>query len=114
MCVGVCVCLLTISTHSDEDAVRMANDSKYALAGSVFSNSRDRAFKIARQIRGGTVLVNDFGIAYLCQELPFGGVGFSGFGKFNGPEGLRECCDQKVATALIPQQQSVEPLTLEP
>jgi delta 1-pyrroline-5-carboxylate dehydrogenase len=88
--------MLIIKTHSDEEAVRMANDSKYALAGSVFSNSRDRAFKIARQIQGGTVLVNDFGIAYLCQELPFGGVGFSGFGKFNGPEGLRECCNQKV------------------
>jgi acyl-CoA reductase-like NAD-dependent aldehyde dehydrogenase len=88
--------MLIIKTRSDEDAVRMANDSKYALAGSVFSNSRDRAFKIARQIQGGTVLVNDFGIAYLCQELPFGGVGFSGFGKFNGPEGLRECCNQKV------------------
>jgi hypothetical protein len=69
---------------------------RYALAGSVFSKSRDRAFSIARRVQGGTVLVNDFGIAYLCQELPFGGVGFSGFGKFNGPEGLRECCNQKV------------------
>jgi hypothetical protein len=88
---------------------------RYALAGSVFSKSRDRAFAIARRVQGGTVLVNDFGagllippfpavnycnivtgIAYLCQELPFGGVGFSGFGKFNGPEGLRECCNQKV------------------
>ncbi len=88
--------MLIIKTNSDDDAVRMANDSKYALAGSVFSSSRDRAFKIARQVQGGTVLVNDFGIAYLCQELPFGGVGFSGFGKFNGPEGLRECCNQKV------------------
>jgi acyl-CoA reductase-like NAD-dependent aldehyde dehydrogenase len=88
--------MLIIKTHSDEQALQLANDSKYALAGSVFSQSRDRAFRIARQVQGGTVLVNDFGIAYLCQELPFGGVGFSGFGKFNGPEGLRECCNQKV------------------
>jgi acyl-CoA reductase-like NAD-dependent aldehyde dehydrogenase len=114
--------MLVIKTHSDDEAVKLANDSKcgntlpalrfcnivipalrfcnivrrYALAGSVFSKSRDRAFSIARRVQGGTVLVNDFGIAYLCQELPFGGVGFSGFGKFNGPEGLRECCNQKV------------------
>ena len=40
---------------------------RYALAGSVFSKSRDRAFSIARRVQGGTVLVNDFGIAYLCQ-----------------------------------------------
>lgn len=88
--------MLVIKTRNDDEAVAMANDSKYALAGSVFSKSRDRAFNIARKVQGGTVLVNDFGIAYLCQELPFGGVGFSGFGKFNGAEGLRECCNQKV------------------
>jgi acyl-CoA reductase-like NAD-dependent aldehyde dehydrogenase len=63
--------MLIIKTTSDDQAVLLANDSRYQLAGSVFSNSRDRAFSIARRVQGGTVLVNDFGIAYLCQVQPF-------------------------------------------
>jgi hypothetical protein len=40
----------------------------------------------------GMTVVNDYGVAYICQSLPFGGVRVSGFGRINGREGLRECC----------------------
>lgn len=88
--------MLIFRTQSDDEAVELANNCKYALAGCVFSRSLSRAEAIAKRVQGGTIIVNDFGIAYLCNELPFGGVGFSGFGKFNGKEGLRESCNQKV------------------
>ena len=39
--------------------------------------------------------INDFGVNYLVQALPFGGIKFSGFDRFAGPEGLRACCLMK-------------------
>ncbi|XP_027338773.1 aldehyde dehydrogenase 22A1 isoform X2 [Abrus precatorius] len=77
---------------SDEEAVRLANDSKYGLGSAVFSGSQSRAREIASKIHCGVVAVNDFAATYMCQSLPFGGVKHSGFGRFGGVEGLRACC----------------------
>ncbi|KAK7264706.1 hypothetical protein RJT34_32316 [Clitoria ternatea] len=77
---------------SDEEAIRLANDSKYGLGCAVFSGSQSRAREIASQIHSGAVAVNDFAVSYMCQSLPFGGVKHSGFGRFGGIEGLRACC----------------------
>ncbi|KAG4946231.1 hypothetical protein JHK87_042238 [Glycine soja] len=77
---------------SDEEVVRLANDSKYGLGCNVFSGSQSRAREIASQIHCGLAAVNDFAATYMCQSLPFGGVKNSGFGRFGGVEGLRACC----------------------
>ncbi|XP_027333464.1 aldehyde dehydrogenase 22A1-like isoform X2 [Abrus precatorius] len=77
---------------SDEEVVRLANDSKYGLGCAVFSGSQSRAREIASQIHTGVAAVNDFAATYMCQSLPFGGVKHSGFGRFGGAEGLRACC----------------------
>ncbi|KAF7145078.1 hypothetical protein RHSIM_Rhsim04G0235300 [Rhododendron simsii] len=77
---------------SDEEAVKLANDSKYGLGCAVFSGSQRRAKKIASQIVCGVAAINDFASNYMCQSLPFGGVKESGFGRFAGIEGLRACC----------------------
>ncbi|KAE9601496.1 hypothetical protein Lal_00040568 [Lupinus albus] len=77
---------------SDEEAVKLANDSKYGLGCAVFSGSQSRAREIASQIHCGVAAVNDFAASYMCQSLPFGGVKHSGFGRFGGVEGLRACC----------------------
>ncbi|KAL4643123.1 hypothetical protein ACB092_02G071000 [Castanea dentata] len=77
---------------TDEEAVKLANDSRYGLGCAVFSGSQRRARKIASQIHCGVVAINDFASNYLCQSLPFGGVKDSGFGRFAGVEGLRACC----------------------
>ena len=82
--------MLIMRFESDEDAVQMANDTKYGLSCSVFSASPTRANRIAGSIHSGMCVVNDYGITYTMQGLPFGGVKISGFGRFNGPEGLRE------------------------
>ncbi|KAG6764072.1 hypothetical protein POTOM_031529 [Populus tomentosa] len=77
---------------TDEEAVKLANDSRYGLGCAVFSGSQRRAREIASQIHCGVAAVNDFASNYMCQSLPFGGVKDSGFGRFAGVEGLRACC----------------------
>ena len=61
----------------------------------VFSRDKQRANRIASQIRAGMSSINDFATTYLCQSLPFGGVKESGFDKFGGVEGLRGMCYTK-------------------
>lgn len=77
---------------SDEEVVKLANDSRYGLGCAVFSGSQRRAKAIASQIHCGMAAINDFASTYMCQSLPFGGVKDSGFGRFAGIEGLRACC----------------------
>ncbi|GLT81513.1 hypothetical protein SLA2020_528950 [Shorea laevis] len=77
---------------TDEEAVKLANDSRFGLGCAVFSGSQWRAKEIASQIHCGVAAINDFASTYMCQSLPFGGVKDSGFGRFAGVEGLRACC----------------------
>lgn len=77
---------------SDEEVIKLANDSKYGLSCAVFSGSQSHAREIASHIHCGVAAVNDFASNYMCQSLPFGGVKHSGFGRFGGVEGLRACC----------------------
>lgn len=84
-----------IRVHSEAEAVRLANDCAYGLGSSVFTKNPRRADRIARQISAGMTVVNDYGVAYMAQSLPFGGVRISGFGRINGREGLRACCNEK-------------------
>ncbi|KAL4592404.1 hypothetical protein LXL04_005397 [Taraxacum kok-saghyz] len=78
--------------ETEEEAIMLANDSKYGLGCAVFSGSQKRARMIASKINCGVAAVNDFASNYMCQSLPFGGVKDSGFGRFAGIEGLRACC----------------------
>ncbi|XP_044486887.1 aldehyde dehydrogenase 22A1-like isoform X1 [Mangifera indica] len=77
---------------TDEEAVQLANDSRFGLGCAVFSGNQRRAIEIASQIHCGFAAINDFAATYMCQSLPFGGVKDSGFGRFAGIEGLRACC----------------------
>jgi succinate-semialdehyde dehydrogenase/glutarate-semialdehyde dehydrogenase len=75
---------------SEDEAVRLANDIPYGLDASVWTRSKDRARRIARQLEVGTVVLNDHLINYTIPDLPFGGTRHSGFGRVHGREGLRE------------------------
>ncbi|XP_026457430.1 aldehyde dehydrogenase 22A1-like isoform X2 [Papaver somniferum] len=77
---------------SDEEVIKLANDSNYGLGCAVFSGNQRRAREIASQLNCGVAAINDFASNYMCQSLPFGGVKHSGFGRFAGIEGLRACC----------------------
>jgi len=87
--------MLLLKFTNDEEVIEMANDSVYGLGCSIFSNNRARAERMAKRICSGMCTINDFGVPYLVQALPFGGCKVSGFGRFNGPEGLRAFCNLK-------------------
>lgn len=87
--------MVILRVDDEEEAIRLAADCPYGLGSSVFSRDVRRAERIAARVRAGMTVVNDYGLAYMIQSLPFGGVGRSGFGRINGREGLRACCYTK-------------------
>jgi aldehyde dehydrogenase (NAD+) len=80
--------LVVIPFEDDDDAVRIANDSDYGLAGAVTSASEARALAVARRLRAGTIAING-GISS-GPDAPFGGWKASGIGVKYGIEGLEE------------------------
>ncbi|HNM95910.1 MAG TPA: aldehyde dehydrogenase [Mycobacterium sp.] len=77
--------LAVIPYDGDAEAIALANDSEFGLAGTVWSGDDDRATEVAREIRTGTVGINDYQLDF---RAPFGGVKASGIGRELGPEGL--------------------------
>ena len=84
--------LAIIPYQDEEDAVRIANDTVYGLAGAVWSKDEDRARRVARRIRAGQVEVN--GGAF-NMNAPFGGFKQSGHGREAGRYGLEEFLEYK-------------------
>ncbi|WP_030894923.1 aldehyde dehydrogenase family protein [Streptomyces sp. NRRL F-5053] len=76
---------LIIPVDGDEEAVHIANDTPYGLAGAVHSADVERGFAVARRIEAGMVHVNDSTVADE-PGVPFGGEKHSGLGRLNGPE----------------------------
>lgn len=88
--------ILAIRTVSGEDeAVRLANDSPFALSASVWSSDSERGESVARRLRGGAVMVNDAISYFAIAEAPHGGCGASGWGRTHGRAGLREMVQTK-------------------
>ena len=85
--------LAVIAHDGDDDAVRIANDSIYGLAGAVHSADLERAISVARRLRTGTVNVNT-GNAF-DADAPFGGYRQSGIGREMGVEGFEEYLQTK-------------------
>ncbi len=85
--------LAVMPFEDDDDAVRIANNSKYGLSGAVSSGSLDRAMAVARRIRTGTMSVN--GGMWFGADTPFGGYRQSGTGREHGIEGFREYLETK-------------------
>lgn len=85
--------LAVIAYEDEEDAIRIANDSVYGLAGNVMSGSTDRAVAVARRLRAGFIGLN--GTAGYSADTPFGGYKESGVGRQNGLVGFSQYTEVK-------------------
>jgi betaine-aldehyde dehydrogenase len=84
---------VVVIPYADEgEAIRLANDSEYGLAGSVWTGDKAHGLEVARRIRTGTIGVNKYGPDFVG---PFGGYKGSGIGREYGVEGLEEFLEVK-------------------
>ncbi len=86
--------LVVLAHDGDDDAVRIANHSRYGLSGGVLCEDEDRAIEVAKRIRTGTISVN--GGMWHAPDAPFGGYKQSGIGRENGTAGLEEFLQTKL------------------
>ena len=83
-----------IPYETEEEAIRIANNSIYGLSGAVWSSSTERALRVGRRIRTGTLDLN--GASWWATDTPFGGMKQSGLGRENGTTGFEEYLDTRV------------------
>jgi len=93
---GPVLCLIRYGTL--EEAISIANDSDYGLAGGVFSNDQATIDKVVRDLQAGTITVNHGGST--CVTEPFGGFKNSGIGREGGVEGMEAFLELKTVNVL--------------
>ena len=79
--------------ETDDEAIRLANDSVFGLNAYVFSGNAARGKRIAERLQAGTAMVNEVLMTHAAPETPWGGVKESGIGRVHGEEGLRHLCE---------------------
>jgi acyl-CoA reductase-like NAD-dependent aldehyde dehydrogenase len=84
-----------IKVRDADEAIRLANDSRYGLDACVFTRDRRTAARMIDRLHTGTVCVNDGLVNYIIPDTPMGGVKDSGFSRRHGIEGIRKYCRQK-------------------
>jgi acyl-CoA reductase-like NAD-dependent aldehyde dehydrogenase len=84
-----------VKVKDPQEALRLANDSRYGLSGSIFARDKNRAWQLAEKMRCGSISINDSLVTFLVTEAPMGGCKESGFGYRHGAEGMRKFCQQK-------------------
>ncbi|MCD1585870.1 aldehyde dehydrogenase family protein [Halomonas sp. IOP_14] len=80
--------LVAMAFDNENAAIQLANETRFGLAGAVWSQDVARAHRVAGQLRAGTVWINSY--KAISVMSPFGGFGDSGFGRSSGLDGLRE------------------------
>ncbi|KJR85477.1 MSC7 protein [Sporothrix schenckii 1099-18] len=101
-CFGPILCMMRAEASTAEAVLAIANAAPFGLGASVFGNEHGAEAgemdKVVKGVKAGMVAINDFATYYAVQ-LPFGGVGGSGYGRFAGSEGLQSLCNAKSVCA---------------
>ena len=94
-----------IRVPDEAEALRLANDTRFGLHGSVWSKDWGRAKSFASQMKSGTVAVNDVAVNFIVPTVSFGGIGDSGYGSNFGQDGIRTtfCYPKSITAARLPQ-----------
>ncbi|MEK9649409.1 MAG: aldehyde dehydrogenase family protein [Gammaproteobacteria bacterium] len=87
---GPIICIMKVK--DEEEAMQLANDSKYGLNGNIWTQNLQKGEKLARSLETGACSINDMAMSYGLNEVPFGGLKESGLGFVNGKEGFRSYC----------------------
>jgi acyl-CoA reductase-like NAD-dependent aldehyde dehydrogenase len=85
--------LAVMAFDTEEEAIALANGTKYGLAAGIWTNDVRRAHRMAARLRAGTIWVNAYRVA--APFAPFGGFGHSGVGRENGREGMLDFLETK-------------------
>jgi aldehyde dehydrogenase (NAD+) len=78
--------LAVLRFKTEEEAVRLANESRYGLAGAVWSKDEEKALRVAKKLRAGTIWINEYHL--INEKAPFGGYKQSGLGRELGEDAL--------------------------
>ncbi|MGH9551988.1 MAG: aldehyde dehydrogenase family protein, partial [Terriglobales bacterium] len=81
--------------ESEDQAIELANDSEFGLTASVWSGNLERSEAVARDVRAGTVTLNDCLITHAIPQVPWGGMGHSGIGRSHSQFGLMDLVNIK-------------------
>lgn len=92
--------LMVYSVRDMNEAIELANDTRFGLGGSVFGTDTEEAVKIARRIDTGMVYINH--VTGIAPELPFGGTKKSGYGREQSIEGMYEFVNSKLIRVTTP------------
>ena len=87
-----------VTVASEEEAIRLANDSEFGLGSSVWTLDRGRGERIARRIEAGMVWINDHMYSHGAMSTAWGGIKKSGLGRAHSRFGFLECVDVKLVT----------------
>ncbi|MFK8048704.1 MAG: aldehyde dehydrogenase family protein [Halioglobus sp.] len=89
---GPILCIQKVS--SEDEAIALANDSEFGLNGNVWTQDKDKGYRLAAAIDTGSCSVNDMAVSYGIPAAPFGGKKNSGLGQVNGKKGMRGYCHE--------------------
>jgi acyl-CoA reductase-like NAD-dependent aldehyde dehydrogenase len=84
-----------MSFKSEDEVIRLANDSSFGLSASVWTADKQRALRVASKIKTGNISINNVMLSEGNHALPFGGTKDSGIGRYKGAHGLRGFCNMK-------------------
>jgi len=97
--------LAVIPFDTEADAIAMANDNEYGLAGGVWTTNIDRAIRVAKAVRTGKFFINSYNTAGI-DDMPHGGIKSSGFGREFGLAGMREFQELKTVQIKLSESAS--------